>query len=276
MQYSGCKPQISIENLDFECLNALIASPVWNPMKTVSPRQKLTFKPTLWPTLATLILLPILILLGFWQWHRAEYKQQLLDHYTNQQGQPPLTLDQAVKDPEGFRYFPLSIHGHYIVDKQFLQDNQFHEHQVGYYVLTPFITDSKQILLVNRGWVSKQVPHTQLQLSTKPVTLGGRISAAPTRTFHLGDNFIGKTTWPKVMQVIKIDELSNALGEPLQPIILLLDPDQADGFVRDWQPQGLPPEKHRAYALQWFAFATLLMVIFLVLNINREGGKLQK
>lgn len=241
-------------------------------MPTPTGKPKLRFKPTLWPTLGAIILLPMLISLGLWQWHRAEYKQQLLDHYT-QQGQAPLTIDEALKDPEGFRYFPLRLHGHYLPDKQFLQDNQFYEHQVGYYVLTPFITDSQQILLVNRGWITKQLPHSQLELSSKPTTLTGRVSAPPTRTFHLGDNFTNhSSSWPKVMQVIKLGELSSALSQPLQPILLLLNPDQSDGFVRDWQPQGLPPEKHRAYSLQWFALATLLVVLFIVLNIRQRNS----
>jgi surfeit locus 1 family protein len=240
-------------------------------MKSSTSPSRITFKPTFWPTLGTLIFLPLLISLGIWQWHRAEYKQRLLDHYSAQRGQASLTLQQSLKDPEGFRYFPLTVHGHYLTEHQFLQDNQFYQHQVGYYVLTPFMTDSKQIILVNRGWVPKNLPHEQLQLTSQPFTLEGRVSAAPRRTFHLGENFTGDMTWPRVMQVLKIKELSTALGQPVEPLILLLGPQQPAGFARDWQPQGLSPEKHRGYALQWFAFATLLVVLFLVLNIKRRG-----
>ena len=231
---------------------------------------RMTFKPSFWPTLGFLIALPLLISLGIWQWHRAEYKQHLLDHYSAQSGQPALSLGQALKDPEGFRYFKMTVRGHYLNQHQFLQDNQFYQHQVGYFVLTPFVTDTDKVILVNRGWVPKNFPPAQLELSTKPLTLKGRVSAAPTRTFHLGDNLRGTTAWPRVMQVIKIDDLSSALGKRLEPLILLLNSEDPGGFARDWQPQGLSPEKHRGYALQWFAFATLLVVLFLVLNIKRR------
>jgi surfeit locus 1 family protein len=241
-----------------------------NKPRLTNTQCKVTFKPTFWPTLATVIFLPILISLGMWQWHRAEYKQALLDHYANQSGKSALTLDQALKDPEGYRYFSLEVHGHYLNDKQFLQDNQFYQHQVGYYVLTPFITDSQQVILVNRGWVPKTIPQAELQLSSAPRILEGRVAAAPRRTFHLGDNLAANTTWPRSMQVIKIDELSKTLGQKLEPLILLLGPEQPQGFARDWQPQGMPPEKHRGYALQWFAFATLLMVLFLALNLKKR------
>ena len=59
------------------------------------------------------------------------------------------------------------------------------------------------------------------------------------------------------------------MGKNLEPVILLLNPGEPRGFARDWQPQGLSPEKHRGYALQWFAFATLLGGLFLVLNLRK-------
>lgn len=267
-------PQHWIEDikLEYDALTKARDQIAVRNMNTTSPKSKLTFKPTLWPTLATIALLPVLISLGLWQWHRADYKQRLHEHYFSTQGSTPLTLDQALKDPEGFRYFPMSLHGHYLPEKQFLQDNQFYEHQVGFYVLTPFITDSHDIVLVNRGWITKQPPQTKLDLSTQPVTITGRVSAPPSRTFFLGNNFTSSSPkWPKVMQAIKMRDLSEAFGQPLQPIILLLNPDQPDGFARNWQPQGLPPEKHRAYSLQWFAFASLLVVLFVVLNIRHRN-----
>jgi surfeit locus 1 family protein len=240
-------------------------------MKLSFAPRKITFKPTLWPTLATLLLLPLFIALGLWQWQRAAYKQHLVDHYTGHSHTAALSLEQALIDPEGLRYFPLKVRGHYLNDQQLLQENQFYHHQVGYFVLTPFMTDTQQLILVNRGWIPKNFASEQLQLSTQPITAEGRVSAIPTRTFHLGNNLSVGTSWPKVIQVVKKTDLSTALGQPIAPVILLLNPEQAQGFERDWQPQGLSPEKHWGYALQWFAFATLLVVLFLVLNIKKRG-----
>lgn len=39
------------------------------------------FRPGLVPTLVVAVLLPMLVLLGFWQLQRAEQKRQLLDTY---------------------------------------------------------------------------------------------------------------------------------------------------------------------------------------------------
>jgi cytochrome oxidase assembly protein ShyY1 len=42
-----------------------------------------------------------------------------------------------------------------------------------------------------------------------------------------------------------------------------LDPEQRIGFARDLSVQAntLPPEKHRAYALQWFGLAAAFAVL---------------
>ncbi len=230
---------------------------------------KIVFKPGILPTLATLVLLPVLLSLGMWQWHRADYKRGLQKAYAEQSDTSPLSLAEALSDPEGRRYFPLSISGHYLADRQFLVDNQFYQHQLGYYVLTPFVTDDGKTLLVNRGWVAREAAG-KIQLGEGHLRLKGRVGTAPAKTFLLGENIYPGSTWPKTIQAIKLPDLSASLNTPLEPVILLLSPLAANGFTREWQPQGLTPEKHMGYAVQWFAFATLLMVLFVVLNLKKR------
>lgn len=230
---------------------------------------KIVFKPGVLPTLATLVLLPVLLSLGMWQWHRADYKIALRKAYNEQSGNHPLSLDEALRDPEGQRFFPLSVSGHYLPAWQFLVDNQFYQHQIGYYVLTPFVTDEGKTLLVNRGWIARAGAH-HLQIDDHHQLLTGRVGMAPKKTFLLGENIHPSATWPKTIQAIKLSDLSRSLQTPLEPVILMLSPLADHGFIRDWQPQGLSPEKHRGYAIQWFAFATLLVVLFIVLNVKKR------
>jgi len=61
-------------------------------------------------------------------------------------------------------------------------------------------------------------------------------------------------------------EISADLGRPLQPRLLLLDPDATSGFVRKWTPAVMPPARHQAYAFQWFAFALAALVLFVALH----------
>jgi len=50
---------------------------------------------------------------------------------------------------------------------------------------------------------------------------------------------------------------------------LWLAPEREGHYVRDWNPVWMRPEKSRAYATQWFAFALLSLVFFVILNLRK-------
>jgi surfeit locus 1 family protein len=52
--------------------------------------------------------------------------------------------------------------------------------------------------------------------------------------------------------------------------VLLMDADSGPGYLRDWHPPGLPPERHYAYAVQWWAFALLALGLLVGLNLKRR------
>jgi surfeit locus 1 family protein len=60
----------------------------------------------------------------------------------------------------------------------------------------------------------------------------------------------------------------------LQPVVVLLAPDSPYGFVREWQPAPTGSERHLAYAVQWFAMALMLLIIYLVISTRRVVRKL--
>jgi surfeit locus 1 family protein len=70
-----------------------------------------------------------------------------------------------------------------------------------------------------------------------------------------------------------MQDLSAAFGRTLESRILLLDPRATHGYVRDWQPPGLPPARHWAYAIQWWCFAAALIALWVVMAIRRARGR---
>jgi surfeit locus 1 family protein len=68
--------------------------------------------------------------------------------------------------------------------------------------------------------------------------------------------------------------LEELLQTRLLPVILLLDESDAHGFVREWQPvYDVTPDKHRAYAMQWFTLAVVLLLIYIGVNSKRISDK---
>jgi cytochrome oxidase assembly protein ShyY1 len=221
-------------------------------------------------TLITLVLLTLFVSLGRWQWHRGEAKQVLWDGFERNVNAAPLGT-RAFDDLD--RFARLELNGAFEPDHQFLLDNRSHAGQPGYEVLTPFRTSDGRRVLVNRGWVPfggyrDRLP--DISMASSPATLRGRIDELPSAGLASGhaapDN---SASWPKVTSFPTHDELASALGVKLQHRIVLLDADTPAGYVREWSPPGMPPSRHFSYAIQWWGFAAVLLVLYFGLNFRK-------
>lgn len=232
------------------------------------------FRPRLVPSLAVAALLPGLVALGVWQTHRAQEKEAMLAQAAVHRNALPVTLAPATADAAALRYRPVQAEGHYLPNRQFLLDNQVESTRVGYHVLTPFLLrQSGEVVLVDRGWVP--LGESRQRLPQVPVTgnkrrLVGTVDRPPQVGLHLGSGS-GTGDWPRVIQYVVPTELAQALKRPVLPLVVRLGPDQPDGYVRNWHVVIFGPERHRAYAFQWFGLAVTLAVLYLALSLRREG-----
>ena len=237
------------------------------------------FAPGWAASLITLALLPGLISLGFWQLRRAQEKRDLMMQ-AEQGRQQLLSLNVASIDRAN-RYQHVSVKGHYDNAHQILLDNMPstdppRQGQPGFRVLTPLILDTaanQSIILVDRGWVSlmadrKQLP--QITVDQQQREVRGLLDELPQPGVRAGDAGIKDNSWPQVLNYPKADELKRLYGDGLATHIILLDADLADGYERTWQINlGFTPERHIAYAVQWFGLAITLLIIYVVVNMKR-------
>ena len=80
-------------------------------------------------------------------------------------------------------------------------------------------------------------------------------------------------SWPLRVQQIELDKFSLIINRTLLPFVVYVDKNAAIGFEKNWQPIVMPPEKHRAYAFQWFSLAIAWMLLMLWAKF---GGKLKR
>lgn len=238
---------------------------------------KWQFRPTLWPTVATLILLPVLIALGIWQLQRADYKRLLLAEYHRATSLPPVSLNTALADGSlaGLpRYRHVRAQGHYDGSRQILLDDMQQGGRVGYEVVTPLVLQpGGRMVLVDRGFIARApgvqaLPDVRVSEGTRDIE--GILGILPVPGLRLGKVRVPQG-WPKLMLFPSHPTLAQLYGAQLLQPVLLLDAAQPDGFVRDWRPNiGFPPVRHDAYALQWFALALALVIIWIVVNSRRS------
>jgi surfeit locus 1 family protein len=230
------------------------------------------FSPSWLLTIATLLVLVILFGLGCWQLARAQQKQVLQDHYNARSKAAPFDLNQVTVLPADLRFTAVKVTGHFDNAHNFLVDNKFFQHQLGYQVFTPFVlSNTYKTVLINRGWVArgrdrKQLPTIKAVIGE--ITLQGIVSV-PDKNFSLGVNAENKA-WPRLIENIDLLQIEQTLSQKLYPFVILLEQNQPYGFAREWQPFNGKVATHYGYAVQWFALAGTLLIIFLVLNIHRR------
>ena len=244
-------------------------------MRKISGRQ-LSFQPKWIPSLATALLLPLLFALGNWQLDRAEQKRLLQTAFAVNSTSPAVMVTELNTAAEKNRYRRVSALGQYDGEQQILLDNQVQDKQPGYHVYTPFkLAQLGQAILVNRGWVALGASRQQLpaiainaEQTATQTEITGRISEPANPGILLPA--AGLPSWPYVVQHIDYQMLSQHLGYPLLPAVLLLDPQLENGYSREWQPQfaGMGPERHTGYAVQWFGLTVTLLIIYLVMTVK--------
>lgn len=222
-------------------------------------------------TLLTVVLLALFVGLGRWQWHRGEAKQAVWDEF--ERNAPAVSLGSRNFDNVE-RFGRIELSGVFEPEHQFLLDNRSHAGQPGYEVLTPFRVDDGRRVLVNRGWVPfggyrDRLPDVALKSAT-PLVITGRIDELPSGGLASGHAAPDSSApWPRLTSFPTHDELASSLGITLQRRVLLLDAGMPDGYVREWSPPGMPPTRHFSYAIQWWGFAGVLLVLYFGLNFRK-------
>ena len=207
--------------------------------------------------------------LGVWQISRG------LEKRASQQAFSLETGFAAWQDGMEIRpYQRLKATGTYDGAHQLLLENIIVNSRYGYYVITPLLPqDDAPALLVNRGWIEKPGGDLDIDLLATPgvrVTVRGRAGSLPRAGYKMGDAIGPATDWPIAAVYPTLDEVATALGREVQPFVLLMDREEAQGFYRDWVPAGLGPGKHFGYAFQWFAMGAVLAGL-LIWNYRKKS-----
>jgi surfeit locus 1 family protein len=126
-------------------------------------------------------------------------------------------------------------------------------------------------VLVNRGWVAsgydrQQLP--QIRPPLQPTLVKGIVTIPDIRGFHMGQVRL-TDQWPQVIPYIDLENIQRGLDFEILPYVIWLSPEVEDYYERDWNPVWSPPEKSEAYAMQWFSFAAIALLLFIVMNLKK-------
>lgn len=222
-------------------------------------------------TVLTLVLLPLMVSLGFWQLSRADEKRSIQQNAEKQQLMPPLALEQLLADEFAeLHYRKVSFSGHW-QSQTFLLDNQVQNGKVGYHVVSLMKLDDGRFVLVNRGWVAMNPDRSRLP----DIALAA--SGQETGDIYMSEELMKNTPvyaeagWPRRVQRLHLPALSRELGVELMPVMVRLQPDSPSALQVQWSAINMLPEKHEAYAIQWFAMSAALIIFYLLLGFRANN-----
>ena len=234
----------------------------------------LRFRPGLWPSLATLLGLIVLVGLGTWQVERLHWKEGLIAERAARLAAPATPLP-ADADWPAWDFRKVELRGTFRHDLEQLFGASTHDGQLRYHVLTPLLREGGPAVLVDRGWVPTDRVHPAARREGQiegPVTITGiaRYRGADRPGWFTPANDPGQRMWFSY----DLPALERALGLELLPVVVEAD-DRPN-------PGGLPvggltrielPNNHLQYAITWYGLAAALLAVYVAFGLRRGGAR---
>ncbi len=217
-----------------------------------------------------LLLVPLFCWLGNWQLSRAAEKRAIGERWEQHRQLPAVAVEDLPADPELRAFRPVLLEGEFLPGRDFLLDNRIREGRYGVEVISPLRLAGGKLVLVNRGWLAADPLRQELpEVESVPGSqrLRGYVYIAPGESFTLGD-IAADSQWPRLLQALDPVAMAAMLELPVWPDSVRLEADSPAALLADWPLVNVQPEKHEAYAFQWFAMAAVLAAFALWRSTN--------
>jgi surfeit locus 1 family protein len=231
----------------------------------------MTFRPYPGMTVACAILFAILCGLGVWQLERLQWKLALIATVNGHMAAAPVTLAQIAAMPaDQAQYRRVTLHGRFDHAKEAYVFTTDATGAPVYHVLTPFMTDSGGMLMVDRGAVPKEkldpasraagnvAGDTQVIGVWRAPDAPGLFTPAPDlahRVWYARD----------LAGIAAADHI--ALSKPV-----LVEADATPnpgGLPRGGQTVVSFRNEHLSYAITWFGLAIMLLGVWFSYNFSK-------
>lgn len=220
-----------------------------------------------------MIVAAVCVAFGIWQIARLHQKQQFnaaVRAGLTAAPRPLADLVPADVDPDSVRFRRVTATGTYDPENQVELYGRTQDGRPGSHLLTPLVTDYGLTVIVDRGWIPLGLDPSQETPPTGRVQVDGVLFASE------GDppGQVGSAT-ERVDTLVRVDlaRIQDQLPYRIAPVYVLLQERMTTEPGELPLPAPLPElseEPHLSYALQWFTFATIAMVGFVIVAL-REG-----
>ena len=232
------------------------------------------FRPIFWPTLFTIISLLILISLGTWQVYRLIWKNSLISNYLYKFNNEIIKYDKSFSFNDEFEYRRINIKGRFINEKEILIIGKTFEGNVGFHLITPFITKEEKLLLINRGWISEKLKlrsSRSFSLIEEDIVIDGIIRRPQKKGYFVPENDPIGNFWftIKPYQIEKALKLESFDLEKKFYVDVIRDKGKLKLPIG---VSGSPNfrNQHLTYAFTWYSLAITLIIVYFVFHFKEK------
>ena len=152
--------------------------------------------------------------LGTWQLYRLQWKQDLISEIREGLKSTPVEYSRYLNK----NYQRVILTGKYDFKNQIYLYSLNDKGQPGFDVVTPFETISKENVLVNRGWIKKELKNSSnINASSKKIT--GMLRKANRKNLFTPDNDVNENIWFS----INLEEVQKISGKKFNKFIVFLE-----------------------------------------------------
>ena len=196
----------------------------------------------------------LLFSLGTWQLYRLQWKQDLISQIDRGLKSTPIKYTKTVNN----NYQRVFLEGQYNFENQIYLYSLNKKGQPGFDVITPFQTLDSENILINRGWINKEMKNkAEINLVNKNLTQG-LLRKIVKKNIFKPDNDIEKNVWFS----ININEIQEITGKNFSNFVLFLE----DKTINLPTPKKITidvPNNHLKYAITWYSISISIFFYFL-------------
>ncbi len=219
-----------------------------------------------------LALVAICVRLGFWQLHRLEERRTYNSVLRTAAALPPLNLDTATlqaltREPARFVNRRVRVRGRYDPAGEIVLRGRAQSGRPGVHIVTPLrLAGSNLAVAVNRGWAPSPDAlsvSADLLRELGPREVEGVLLAIPSGE---GGPQPAGGTWLR----LNLEGLRQRVVYPVLPLYIqqLAPPSTTEPLQRVPTPE-LDEGPHLSYAIQWFSFAAIALIGFILVARRR-------
>ena len=204
-----------------------------------------------------------LVVLGFWQLQRLEWKNAILskieDNYSNTLIDFPFHDDTSE-----FEYMRSKIEGNYLPDRLMFFYKSNLAGDPGFNIVIPFQTIEGNTVYVDNGWIpykdKEQLDITFISESDI-LNLSGVLIFKKDRKYFTPENDYSKNIW----YLLNTDEMDQSHNLSSSDYILkLVDQKYFEEFLIEFKPTNIN-NNHLQYAVTWFLMALFISIFYIYL-----------